>query len=74
MSGMTQTTYSLDRLVTIPQLSERLGVSVATIRDWIHRQFIPYVKLGRRIYFDVGVINAWIEEKAHPGRIRRKAV
>lgn len=74
MSSATHTPYSLDRLVTIPELSERLGVPVATIRDWIHTRYIPFVKIGRRIHFDVGVINEWIAAKANPGRLRRKAV
>ena len=58
--------YCLDRLVTISSLAERIRVPLGTIRDWIHMEYIPCVKLGRRIYFDVDVVNGWINGKARP--------
>ena len=68
------TTYNCERLLTIPQLSEKMGVPAGTIRDWVHTRYVPFVKLGRRIFFDLTVINDWIAEKAHAGRLHRKMV
>lgn len=43
--------YSLDDLLTVTQVAEKLGVSIKTIYDWTHKRRIPYTKLGRRVYF-----------------------
>ncbi len=72
MNDITVASYQFDRLLTIPQLSQRMGIPEATIRDWLHTRFIPFVKLGRRIYFDPDVINGWIAQRAEAGRLRRK--
>lgn len=37
------------RLRSLPQTAEALGVSVKTLRGWIYRRTIPYVKVGRAV-------------------------
>jgi len=36
------------RLRTLPEAAERLGVSIKTLRGWVWRRTIPYVKVGGR--------------------------
>jgi len=51
-----------DRLLTITEVAELLGVPVATIRWWIHNGTGPeHVKLGRHIRFWLSEVLRWIE-------------
>ena len=52
-----------DRLLSIPQISRQLGVSVKTIYGWVYMRQIPYVKMGRLVKFDQHDIAKWIETK-----------
>ncbi len=74
MSKPNEPTYRMDRLLTIPDLAQRLGVPTGTIRHWVLTRYIPFVKLGRRIHFDSQVVDEWIQHRAHPGRRAREAV
>ena len=50
------------------ELAEYLGVSVFTIDTWVsQRREIPFVKMGRRVMFDIADVRDWIEKsKIHP--------
>lgn len=37
--------------ITKQQLAERLGVSVRTVEQWMHRRIIPYIKPGKAVRF-----------------------
>lgn len=47
-----------DNLISIKELSERLGVSVRHIRRLIDERAIPYKRLGNRILFDFEEVKA----------------
>ncbi len=66
--------FCIDRLLTMQELAQRLRVPVGTLRHWVLTRYIPFVKLGRRIYFDAKVIDEWIQRRAHPGRQARDVV
>jgi excisionase family DNA binding protein len=50
------------------ELSVMLGISIFTIDSWVsERREIPFVKMGKRVMFDLNDINEWIEcHKIHP--------
>ncbi|MFC1833192.1 helix-turn-helix domain-containing protein [Thermodesulfobacteriota bacterium] len=50
------------------EIADTLGMSVSTIRKWVHYGFIPHVKLGRAVRFREKDVEAWIEERAERGR------
>lgn len=54
------------RLLNIRELSEYLGVSINTIYCWVNKGFIPRIKLGRLVKFDINEINSWLDEKKWP--------
>jgi excisionase family DNA binding protein len=56
------------RFLTKRELSEFLGLSVFTIDSWVsERREIPFVKMGKRVMFDMGDVLEWVErKKVHP--------
>jgi excisionase family DNA binding protein len=52
------------RLMDVKTLSSLLSVKPKTIYDWVHKDYIPYIKLGRRLVrFDADEIRKWLENK-----------
>ena len=43
-----------DTLLSRKELSERLGISYVTIHKRMNDGTLPYVKLGRRVYYKLG--------------------
>jgi len=58
----------MERLLDTAAIAEQLGMSVSTIRKWVHYGFIPHVKLGRAVRFREKDIETWIEERTEKGR------
>jgi excisionase family DNA binding protein len=64
--GMTITPNhsGLERLLTVSELSDYLGIPVATLYDWRVDGVGPQaVKLGRSLRYPESCVRAWIEEK-----------
>ncbi len=61
----------MDKLLSVHEASELLGVKVSTLYSWIHQGFVPHVKLGRLVKFSATDLTRWVEEKKHEGRIER---
>jgi excisionase family DNA binding protein len=55
-------------LIDINELSEKIGVSVGTLYQWVSQKKIPYVKCGRLTKFSLEDINNWI--RAHSVRTK----
>jgi excisionase family DNA binding protein len=51
---------SQPRLLSIPEVAERLGVNVRHIRRLVHERRIPFVKWGHLIRFKPTDIDQWI--------------
>lgn len=51
------------KLIDIQALSALLSVKPKTIYDWVHRRYVPFVKIGRLVRFDENEIRRWIEER-----------
>ena len=46
------------------ELAEYLGLSVFTIDAWVsQRREIPFIKMGKRVMFDLHDVREWIEGK-----------
>lgn len=63
-----------DRLMSISEVAEVLGVPSATVYQWRHRGVGPRgVKVGRYLRFRREDLDLWIEARADPedGRRRR---
>ena len=61
---ITPTHSGLERLLTIAELSDYLGIPVATLYDWRVDGVGPQaVKLGRALRYPESCVRTWIEEK-----------
>ncbi len=58
----------MERLLDTAEIAEQLGMSISTIRKWVHFGFIPHVKLGRAVRFREKDVEAWIEKRTEKGR------
>jgi len=54
-----------DRLMTLPELSELLGVPVATLYRWRYRgEGPPGYRVGRHVRYRRATVEAWLETQA----------
>jgi excisionase family DNA binding protein len=54
-----------DRLMTLPEVSELLGIPVATLYRWRHRGEGPRgYRIGRHVRYRRSAVDAWIETQA----------
>lgn len=51
------------KLIDIQTLSTLLSIKPKTIYDWVHKNQIPYVKIGRLVRFDENEIKRWLGSK-----------
>ena len=60
---MTAAKNTLRRqFLTKKELADYLGLSVFTIDSWVsQRREVPFVKMGRRVMFDMEDVRAWVE-------------
>lgn len=57
----------MEKLLTVHEISDLLGVKPSTVRKWVHLGFIPHVKLGRAVRFEKKAIEEWVSEKSREG-------
>jgi excisionase family DNA binding protein len=57
-------------LLTIEEVAERLRVKVLTIR-WLRHEgrFPPAIKVGGRLVWDAGDLEAWLEAQREPEEV-----
>ena len=54
----------MQKFLTKKELAEYLGLSIFTIDSWVsERREIPYIKMGKRVMFDLKDVIEWIERK-----------
>jgi excisionase family DNA binding protein len=58
------TVYTLDGLLTVPEVAARLKVKVRTVRDWVYKRRIPFTRFQRRIYIAAGVVEELLTRNA----------
>ena len=52
---------TIDRWIGINELSEYLGVSTDTSRNWIKKTNIPAHKIGKLWKFKLSEVDAWVK-------------
>jgi len=57
-------TMSMEKLLSIGELSEKLGIPIATLYAWTCKKKIPYIKLGTLVRFKESEITEWISKKS----------
>lgn len=62
----------MGQLLTVKQAGELLGLKEATIRAWLYRRRLPYVRCGRAIRIPSGAVEKFIAEDTIPAREPRR--
>ncbi len=57
-----------DKLLNINELAEYLSVKEASIRSWVYKKKIPFIKVGKLIRFKVEDIESWLQSKKEEPR------
>ena len=57
-------------LLTLPEASALLRLKVSTLRAWILRRRIPYVKFSRRVFLRKADVEALISSSIIPAKGR----
>ncbi|MFH1446387.1 MAG: helix-turn-helix domain-containing protein [Chloroflexota bacterium] len=52
-----------NQLWSIDRLAEYLDVPAATVKDWVYKRQIPFVKAGRHVRFKYSDVQKWLTEK-----------
>ena len=57
---------SIKRYLNVPELADYIDSTDGSVRQFVHQRRIPFIKVagGRRILFDVQVIDAWLLEQS----------
>ena len=50
-----------DKLSSLEEIAEHLGVSKDTIRNWIKKGVIPYRRIGKQYKFKISEVDAWVD-------------
>ena len=50
------------QLIAIQEAAKYTGLSPHTLYTMVSQRRIPYIKVGRLVKFDVGLLDAWIKE------------
>jgi predicted DNA-binding transcriptional regulator AlpA len=53
-------------LLDITELCQRYGFKPWTIRSYCSQRKIPFIKIGRRVFFRVADMEQWLDEHKQP--------
>ena len=57
----------MNKLVTITEAAQQLGITIAAIRDWrFRRKYLDFVKVGRVVRISQSSIDRFIEAQTIP--------
>jgi excisionase family DNA binding protein len=51
----------MTQLLTVRQTADALGLKVATVRAWLYRRRLPFVRVGRAVRIPADAIAGFIE-------------
>lgn len=49
-----------ERLYSVEEIANHIGVSKDTIRAWVKKETIPFYKVGRQYKFKLSEIDEWV--------------
>lgn len=52
----------MNKLLSIEEVSELLGVKVSTLYSWVHMRKFTFVKVGRLLRFEKHTVDEWIRK------------
>ena len=55
-----------ENLITVEELAVIFGLAPQTIRNWVAKGKLPYVKVGKRNMFLTGSMQEWLDRKEQP--------
>jgi excisionase family DNA binding protein len=58
--------YKFDGVLGAEEVAAKLKITLKTVRSWVYLRKIPFTKLGRRVYFAVGVVEEMLRRNAVP--------
>lgn len=58
----------MEKLLTVTEIAEILGVKVSTIYQWTHQEYIPHIKIGGLLRFRIADIMNWLDKRTIGGR------
>jgi excisionase family DNA binding protein len=47
------------KYLNVGQAAELLGLSIATVRKWVWKKYIPYIKMGKLVRFSASDLQDW---------------
>ena len=59
------------KILTEKELAERLGLSPWTIRKWRLQGGLPHIQVGRRIFYRLEAVEAWMDGLERTSSVRR---
>ena len=54
----------METLIDITELGKRTSIKIATLRKYVAKRKIPFVKVGRLVRFRPSEIDGWIASRA----------
>jgi excisionase family DNA binding protein len=61
-----------DRLLSLPEAAQRLGISRRSLRAWVRQMRLGVVRLGRRVLFSPADLEKFIQaNRSEPAHIFR---
>jgi excisionase family DNA binding protein len=63
-----ETNLGVARLLTVREVAERLGLREGTVRMWLTKRKLPYVRCGRAIRVPAEAIAQFVERNTIPAR------
>lgn len=52
-----------EKLMTVEELADAFGLAPQTIRNWVAKRSIPFVRVGGRSMFRKRSVEAWLDRK-----------
>jgi excisionase family DNA binding protein len=63
-----------DKLLTLEEAAEMLGMSESAVKHWMQRGYLPVVKLGTRFRrYSRNALQAWIDKKLAQNEAENRA-
>jgi len=51
-----------DRLLSYREIADRIGVSIHTVRGWVYKRQIPFLKAGKSVRFLWADVLSWLQK------------